>query len=157
MDTELVRFRVDPDLRDKAAQVCAELGLELPDVLRAFVTRIASDGALPFDLSNRATRLETAQQPFQDYEAGLWSPIKPQVDAEVALTLLARFIARCTAQLEDAEEATDTTRLKPELTDRLIKDRDDARKMRDALDVSDAVAVAKVISTYGPLMRGRKG
>ena len=43
MDTELVRFRINPELRDKAAKVCAELGLELADVLRSFVTRVDFD------------------------------------------------------------------------------------------------------------------
>jgi antitoxin component of RelBE/YafQ-DinJ toxin-antitoxin module len=33
MDTELLRFRINPEIRDKAAKVCADLGFELNDVL----------------------------------------------------------------------------------------------------------------------------
>src|SRR5438445_13175806 len=48
MDSEFTRFRINPALRDQAMQVCARLGVELSDVLRALVTRIAHDGAIPF-------------------------------------------------------------------------------------------------------------
>jgi antitoxin component of RelBE/YafQ-DinJ toxin-antitoxin module len=47
MDSELVRFRIDPTIRDKAAKVCAGHGLELNDVLRAIVTKIAKEGKVP--------------------------------------------------------------------------------------------------------------
>ena len=48
MDAELIRFRLDPQVRERAEEVCAHLGYELRDVLRATVARIARDGALPF-------------------------------------------------------------------------------------------------------------
>jgi antitoxin component of RelBE/YafQ-DinJ toxin-antitoxin module len=47
MDSELVRFRIDPTIRDRAAKVCAGHGLELNDVLRAIVTKIAKEGKVP--------------------------------------------------------------------------------------------------------------
>ena len=154
MDTELVRFRINPELREKAAKVCADLGLELNDVLRALVTRIARDGALPFDLGAAPTQPEPGHTPFHDYDARLWSSIKPQVDAEVAIGLLARFIADCSMRID---EGADGGVPDPELVARLTKDRDDARKLRSDLDVSDAVAVSHVIHKYGPLVRARAG
>ena len=40
---------------------------------------------------------------------------------------------------------------------RLTKDRDDARRLRRDLDVSNAVAIREVIEKYGPLVRARAG
>ena len=154
MDTELVRFRINPELREKAAKVCADLGLELNDVLRALVTRIARDGAFPFDLGATPTRPPLGHTPFHDYDARLWSSIKPQVDAEVAIALLARFIADCSTRID---EAGDGGAPDPELVARLSRDRDDARKLRRDLDVSDSGAVSQVIDKYGPLVRARAG
>jgi len=154
MDTELVRFRINPELREKAAKVCADLGLELNDVLRAFVTRIARDSALPFDLGTAPTSPEPGHTPFHDYDARLWSPIKPQIDAEVAIGLLARFIADCSTRID---EAADGGASDPDLVMRLTRDRDDARKLRRDLDVSDGVAVSQVIDKYGPLVRAGAG
>ena len=154
MDTELVRFRIDPELRERAAQACADLGLELNDVLRAFVTRIARDGALPFDLGTTPTPPEPGHTPFHDYDARLWSPIKPQIDAEVAIGLLARFIANCSTRID---EAADGVAPDPELVMRLTRDRADARRLRRDLDVSDGVAVSRVIDKYGPLVRAGAG
>lgn len=154
MDTELVRFRIDPELRDKAAKVCADLGLELNDVLRTFVTRVARDGALPFDLTTVPARPEPGQTPFHDYDARLWLPIKPQIDAEVAIGLLARFIADCSTQIDEA-----STGAAPNtgLVARLTRDRNEARKLRGNLDVSDGAAVSRVIDKYGPLVRAGRG
>src|SRR5436309_14992587 len=127
MDTELVRFRINPELREKAAKVCADLGLELNDVLRAFVTRIARDGALPFDLGSAATPPEPGHTPFHDYDARLWSSIKPQIDAEVAIGLLARFIAHCSTRIDEAAEGAAPD---PGLILCLSKDPDVGRRTR---------------------------
>ncbi len=154
MDTELVRFRVNPELREQAAKVCAALGFELSDVLRALVTRIARDGALPFELSGSASPPRSDSTPFQDYDARLWSPLKPQVDAEVAITLLARFIADCSTRIDEESdrEAPDS-----ELMARLTQEREDARKLRMSLDVSDGLAIGKLIDKYSAMMRARAG
>ena len=154
MDTELVRFRINPELREKAATVCADLGLELNDVMRAFVTRIARDGAIPFDLGTAPAPPEPGHTPFHDYDARLWSPIKPQIDAEIAIGLLARFIADCSTRIDEAAvgAAPDT-----ELVMRLTRDRDEARKLRRDLNVSDGVAISQVIAKYGPLVRAGAG
>ena len=154
MDTELVRFRINPELRQKAEKVCADLGLELNDVLRAFVTRIARDSALPFDLGTIPTSPAPGHTPFHDYDARLWSSIKPQIDAEVAIGLLARFIADCSTRIDEAANGGASD---PDLVVRLTRDRDDARKLRGNLDVADAASVSQVIDKYGPLVRARAG
>ena len=56
--TAFVRARIDETLRDQAASVLAEMGLTVSDVVRMTLTRIAKDGALPFELKvpNAETR-----------------------------------------------------------------------------------------------------
>lgn len=48
--TAFVRARIDERVRDEAAQVLAEMGLTVSDVVRMTLVRVARDKALPFDL-----------------------------------------------------------------------------------------------------------
>lgn len=149
METELIRFRIDPVLAQQAEQVCAELGFELRDVLRATVTRIARDQAMPFDM-NALASAEARRLPFYEYDERLWASIKPPIDAEVALALLARFVADCSTRIDDAEQAdrVDRQQLKT-----LTKAREEARAIKLTLDVTDAQAVQRVLDRFGPLVR----
>ena len=56
--TAFVRARIDEQIRDEAADVLAELGLTVSDVLRMTLTRVARDKALPLELKvpNAETR-----------------------------------------------------------------------------------------------------
>jgi DNA-damage-inducible protein J len=56
--TAFVRARIDQHLREEAADVLAEMGLTVSDVIRMTLTRIAEDRALPFDINvpNAETR-----------------------------------------------------------------------------------------------------
>lgn len=56
--TAFVRARVDEKLKEEAAAVLAEMGLTVSDLVRITLTRVAKDGALPFDLKipNAETR-----------------------------------------------------------------------------------------------------
>ena len=145
MDTEFTRFRINPALRDQAMQVCARLGVELADVLRALVTRIAHDGAIPFAMSAAESPTATASPPSTDER--LWTSMRSQVEAEVALALLARFIADCSTAI-DEQVNTDRERIV-----RLTEQRDEARRLRRELDVTDANAVRSALQKYGPLVR----
>ena len=44
-----VRVRIDEHTKEQAAAVLADLGLTVSDAVRLMMTRIAQDGALPFD------------------------------------------------------------------------------------------------------------
>lgn len=154
MDTELIRFRIDPQVRDKAEAVCSHLGYELRDVLRATVARIARDNVLPFELGADAAPAPAAVVPFHDYNERLWAGIKPQVDAEVALALLMRFIALCSTRLD---KESDTPQPDAQRVARLTRQREEARRLRLELDVTDAAAVQAVLDTYGPLVRAGVG
>jgi antitoxin component of RelBE/YafQ-DinJ toxin-antitoxin module len=151
MDTELIRFRIDPEIRDKAEEVCSALGHELNDVLRAAVLRIARDGALPFDLGAGPAAPAPDAVPFYHYDERLWASMKTQIDAEVALALLSRFIADCSMRLDEAADVS-----QPD-AERLTRQRDEARQRRRELDVTDATAVKAVLDTYGPLVRASAG
>ncbi|WP_222829259.1 type II toxin-antitoxin system RelB/DinJ family antitoxin [Terriglobus saanensis] len=46
--TALVQTRIDPEIRDKAAEVLQRVGLTVSDAVRMMLTRTANEGALPF-------------------------------------------------------------------------------------------------------------
>lgn len=48
--TVLVETRVDADVENRAAAVLARLGLSVSDVVSMLLSRIAHEGALPFEL-----------------------------------------------------------------------------------------------------------
>lgn len=139
MDDEIERFRVDPQQLAEAREVCARLGIELADVLRAMVARIAGDGAIPFELPPPTA----ADDPFDTLDERLWSPLKHTLQAEAALALIDRTIADAAARL-------DADALPPETRARWRSALDEARRQRETLDVTDADAVRQVIASLRP-------
>ena len=69
METELIRFRIDPQLAQQAEKACADAGFELRDVLRLVVTRMAREHALPFGIDAVGTS-EARRRPFYEYVNG---------------------------------------------------------------------------------------
>jgi DNA-damage-inducible protein J len=51
----LVQTRIDPEIRDRAATVLGRVGLSVSDAVRILLTRTANEGALPFDVSDKAS------------------------------------------------------------------------------------------------------
>ncbi len=49
--TALVQTRIDPALKDRAAEVLDSMGLTVSDAVRILLTRIAKEGALPFNFA----------------------------------------------------------------------------------------------------------
>lgn len=45
-----VRCRIDPKTKEDAAEVIEAMGLTVSDAIRLFLKRVASDGAIPFEL-----------------------------------------------------------------------------------------------------------
>ena len=144
METEFERFRIDPTIRERAAEVCSRLGYELSEVLRIFVARIADDGEIPFAMPT-SVATQRAEAPFAEGER-LWGALRAQVEAEVALALLARFVADCSIELDEQHNAMNLEQIT-----RLGKQRDAARRLRRELDVSDPAAVRAVLNEYGGL------
>ena len=48
--TAFVRARIDEAIKDEAAEVLAEMGLTVSDVVRMTLTRVAKERALPLEL-----------------------------------------------------------------------------------------------------------
>lgn len=46
----VVRARIDPSTKRKADEALEGMGLTLSDAIRIFVTRVATEGAMPFRL-----------------------------------------------------------------------------------------------------------
>ena len=55
---EMVRARIDADLKREAASALADMGLTVSDAIRLMLIRVATDKALPFEVrtSNATTR-----------------------------------------------------------------------------------------------------
>ncbi len=49
--TAVVQTRIDPQLRDKAAEVLEKMGMTVSDAMRILLTRIANEGALPVGMT----------------------------------------------------------------------------------------------------------
>ena len=49
--TALVQARIDPAIRDRAAEVLAGMGLTVSEAVRILLTRVAREGALPAGLT----------------------------------------------------------------------------------------------------------
>jgi DNA-damage-inducible protein J len=47
---ELIQARIDPNVKAQAAAVLDKLGMKVSDAVRILLTRIAREGALPFEL-----------------------------------------------------------------------------------------------------------
>jgi DNA-damage-inducible protein J len=50
----LVQTRIDPAVKERAAEVLEELGITVSDAVRILLTRTANEGALPFALTKNA-------------------------------------------------------------------------------------------------------
>ena len=61
--TAFVRARIDEKLKDEAAEVLAEFGLTVSDIVRMTLTRVAKDRAVPLELKvpNAETRAAMLQ------------------------------------------------------------------------------------------------
>jgi DNA-damage-inducible protein J len=64
---EIVRARIDSELKMKASAVLSEMGLSVSDAIRLLLVRVAAEGALPFDL--RVPNVET-QAAMRDARQG---------------------------------------------------------------------------------------
>jgi DNA-damage-inducible protein J len=47
--TEVVRARIDKDIKDEASAVLASMGLTISDAFRMLLVRVAREKALPFE------------------------------------------------------------------------------------------------------------
>lgn len=57
--SDIVRARIDGQIKEEATNVLAGMGLSVSDAIRILFTRIAVDKALPFDINRVHTKTET--------------------------------------------------------------------------------------------------
>ena len=58
-ENAVVRARISEAVKDRASAVLADMGLTVSDVVRITLTRVAKDGALPFELTPNKLTTET--------------------------------------------------------------------------------------------------
>lgn len=69
----LVQTRIDPEVRDRAGEVLAKLGLTVSDATRILLTRIANDGVVPIELL----------APEQEYDAWFRAKVQEALDSKL--------------------------------------------------------------------------
>jgi addiction module RelB/DinJ family antitoxin len=57
MKTEVVRARIEVDLKAEAAAVLAASGLEMSDAIRLFLRQVVRTGGLPFSVKSSGVRV----------------------------------------------------------------------------------------------------
>lgn len=62
MNTTLVQFRCDTDLKNKTAELYEGLGLDLPSAFRLFMKRSLQVQGLPFPVSMNVPRLRAVEE-----------------------------------------------------------------------------------------------
>lgn len=77
---DVVRARIDPELKQQAAQVLGEMGLSVSDAIRLLMVRVVADRAMPFEV--RAPNKETVRALEEAERGGL--PTFEGVDALMA-------------------------------------------------------------------------
>ncbi|WP_375452229.1 type II toxin-antitoxin system RelB/DinJ family antitoxin [uncultured Devosia sp.] len=48
----LIQTRIDRDVKERASEVLAMMGLSVSDAVRILLTKVANEGALPFNLTS---------------------------------------------------------------------------------------------------------
>ncbi len=61
-ENAVVRSRISVEVKDQATAVLAGLGLTISDVMRIVLTRVANEGALPFELIPTKVTRETLRE-----------------------------------------------------------------------------------------------
>jgi len=60
--TAEVRTRITPDLKEQATEVLSSCGLNVSDAVRLFLTKVVSEGGLPFAVKTPNAKTVAAMQ-----------------------------------------------------------------------------------------------
>ena len=61
--SDVVRARIDGQIKEEASNVLAGMGLSVSDAIRMLLTRIAADKVIPFDINRVQAQLNTKKKP----------------------------------------------------------------------------------------------
>ncbi|MDE1975385.1 MAG: type II toxin-antitoxin system RelB/DinJ family antitoxin [Patescibacteria group bacterium] len=50
-----IQLRVDPIVKNKAAKILADLGLDLSSAVKLFLTKVINTSSIPFEISKKGT------------------------------------------------------------------------------------------------------
>lgn len=64
--TAMVHVRIDENVKLKASETFSAMGLSMSDAIRVFLTRVAAEQQLPFDLRVPNTQTLTAMQEAEE-------------------------------------------------------------------------------------------
>ena len=62
MKTEVVRARIETDLKAQASAILADSGLEMSDAIRLFLRQVVRAGGLPFPVKGSGVRVASGKQ-----------------------------------------------------------------------------------------------
>ena len=148
LETELVRFRIEGDLKSRAEEVCARYGLELNDVMRTLVRRIALDDSIPFDMNAPGRIAEPSGSPFDRYGAFLTEDLA-HLKAKSVISLSGSYIANRARRM-----ATERHKARPNRAHvaRWKSEVQEALQYRRTLDTKDQKLVAKGEKNFAALL-----
>lgn len=144
-NSPLIRFRVDREIGERAHRMAAQMGLELPDIMRMMLTAAVRAGKFSVDPETSPRTGAPTQEQLDPYEPRYWSEVQATLDADLALALLHHVVAACTTWLDKAPsvDAREAKRL-----EHVRADRDEARALLAAFDPRDAALVARVFERF---------
>jgi len=148
VETEMVRFRIEGELKKRAEAVCARTGMDLNDVLRTLVRRIVTDGAIPFDVNTSGRVAEPRGVPYAQYGEFLTEDLA-HLKAESAISLLASFAADRAHRI-----ATEKRKARPNRANlkRWAAEARDAMNYRRTMNTRDDKLVSKVEKKFAALL-----
>lgn len=75
MSTTMVHVRVEQEIKEKAAEALAAMGLSVSDAVRVLLTRIAAEQALPFELKVPNATTKAAMRELDAGNAGRFDTV----------------------------------------------------------------------------------
>ena len=73
--TDVVRARIDADLKREAATVLSEMGLSVSDAIRLMLVRIVADRSLPFEIRVPNEKTQAALRAAQQGETARFNDV----------------------------------------------------------------------------------
>lgn len=144
----MVSLRIERDLKKRAEEICARTGMDLTDVIRTLVRRIAIDGAIPFDLDTPGRVEEPPAPPYGRYSDFLTDDLA-HVKADSVIVLLSSFAADRAHRV-----ATERRKSRPnrEKINRWEAEARDAMKHRRTINTKDEKLLTKLEKKFTTLL-----
>jgi len=97
----LIQTRIDADVRDRASEVLATMGLTVSDAVRILLTKVANEGALPAGLT---TNPEEYDRWFRAKVQEALDDPRPSLSGEEVAAYFAKKRAATLREIEEHDE-----------------------------------------------------